>query len=40
MKKLNIKKTFAILGAIFTGGMTIGLIGVIPLTAEAALSTN
>jgi hypothetical protein len=36
VKKLNIKKTFAVLGALLTGGLVIGLIGVVPLTAEAA----
>jgi hypothetical protein len=35
---MKVRKIFAMIGA--TGGMTIGLIGVVPLTAEAALTQN
>jgi hypothetical protein len=40
MKKLNFRRTFAILGALLTGGMGIGLIGIVPHIAEAGLSKN
>jgi hypothetical protein len=40
MKKSNFKKIFVVLGALLTGGMSIGLIGLAPHTAEAAIATN
>jgi hypothetical protein len=33
MKKLNVRKTFAILGALLTCGMAIGFISIVPNAA-------
>jgi hypothetical protein len=38
MKKPNFKKTFALLGAVLTGGIAIGLIELTPHAAEAAVN--
>jgi hypothetical protein len=40
MKKLNFRKTFVIFGALLTGGMAIGLIGIVPHIAEAGILRN
>ena len=40
MKKFNSKKMYALLSALLTGGMTIGLIGLLPQTAEAGVKLN
>jgi hypothetical protein len=40
MKKFNIRKTFAILGVLLIGGLTIGLTGLVPQTAEAGSNIN
>jgi hypothetical protein len=40
MKKPNFKKTFALSGALLTGGMTIGFVGLAPHIAEARMLMN
>jgi hypothetical protein len=40
MKKPDIRKTFAILSAILTGGIGFCLIGLVPYAAEASLTRN
>jgi hypothetical protein len=40
MKLPNIRKRFAILVVLLTGGIGIGLIGLVPETAEAAFTQN
>jgi hypothetical protein len=39
-KSTNIRKTFAILVALLTGGIAIGLIGIVPQIAEAGITRN
>jgi hypothetical protein len=38
--KTNIRKAFALFGALLTAGIGIGLINSVPQTAEAALGMN
>jgi hypothetical protein len=38
MDTTRFRKSFAILGALFTGGLSIGLISVVPETVEAAFA--
>jgi hypothetical protein len=40
MKTANIRKTLTIIGALFTGGIGIGLVSMVPETAEAGLTMN
>jgi hypothetical protein len=40
MKTANIRKTLTIIGALFTGGIGIGLVSMAPETAEAGLTMN
>jgi hypothetical protein len=40
MKKTKIRKTFVTIDALLTGGIAIGLISLIPHTAEAGIWDN
>jgi hypothetical protein len=40
MKKANIRKMLAIIGALLSGGLSIGFVSVVPETAEAAFTMN
>jgi hypothetical protein len=40
MRSLSIRKMLAIVGALLTGGIGIGLIGLVPHSAEAGFTSN